>query len=318
MPKNSTNGRHQTHTLKALGQTALATVGRFAPEGAAWLAERVFLRPRRLERPTRERSLLARAKRFEVPFEGQRLAAWEWGRGERAVLLVHGWSGRGAQLGSFVEPLVAAGLRVVAFDAPAHGDSPGREIALVPFSRAVLAVAEAAGPVHGVVAHSFGAAATTIALSRGLDAEAAVFLAPFAEIEVALARFERMFALGPAAAQAFRARIERRNGARAPELEGRTLARGMRARLLVVHDEEDRDVPIGAGAALARAWAGARFEATQGLGHHRVLRRPEVIEKATAFLTGRPAPSALRELEQELFHRHLRYPKRADAAGGLA
>ena len=45
-------------------------------------------------------------------------------------LLVHGWEGRGAQLGSLVGPLVEAGLSVVAFDAPAHGDSPGNRLYL--------------------------------------------------------------------------------------------------------------------------------------------------------------------------------------------
>ena len=48
-----------------------------------------------------------------------------WGAGP-SVLLVHGWEGRGAQLGALVDPLVAAGYRVVALDGPAHGDSPGR------------------------------------------------------------------------------------------------------------------------------------------------------------------------------------------------
>ena len=46
-----------------------------------------------------------------------------------SVYLVHGWGGRGSQLAAFVEPLVAAGHRVVLFDAPSHGDSdpgPGR------------------------------------------------------------------------------------------------------------------------------------------------------------------------------------------------
>jgi len=56
------------------------------------------------------------------------------------VLLVHGWGGRGAQLASFVEPLVARGFSVLTFDAPGHGASAARwdglaDVALQPIAK---------------------------------------------------------------------------------------------------------------------------------------------------------------------------------------
>ena len=42
---------------------------------------------------------------------GRRIATWTWGAGPR-ILLVHGWGGRGGQMGAFVEPLVAQGFSV--------------------------------------------------------------------------------------------------------------------------------------------------------------------------------------------------------------
>ena len=48
----------------------------------------------------------------------------DWGN--PTAYLVHGWGGWWQQLGAHVEPLLARGLCVVAFDAPSHGDSgPG-------------------------------------------------------------------------------------------------------------------------------------------------------------------------------------------------
>jgi len=38
------------------------------------------------------------------------------------------------------------------------------------------------------------------------------------------------------------------------------------------------------GEALARAWPGAQFHATSGLGHNRILSDPAVIARAAAFL----------------------------------
>ena len=54
---------------------------------------------------------------------------------------------------------------------------------------------------------------------------------------------------------------------------------------MVIHDENDRDVPWQEGAALANAWPGAQFVRTSGLGHRRILRDPDVIARVTAFIT---------------------------------
>src|SRR5213082_3427517 len=99
-----------------------AVVGRVLPSLAGRLAASLFARPRRHRRPDRERALIARGAPLPLP---QGLSATQWGAGP-AVLLVHGWEGRGAQLGALVDPLVEAGYRVIALDGPAHGDSAGR------------------------------------------------------------------------------------------------------------------------------------------------------------------------------------------------
>jgi pimeloyl-ACP methyl ester carboxylesterase len=279
-----------------------------SPSAAAWTAVHLFTFARRRARPTRERALLREGRRLSVPFEGEYLSACEWGSGP-TVLLVHGWEGRGTQLGSFVEPLVRSGRRVVAFDAPAHGDSPGLETTLGGFAAAVEAVARAVGPLEGlegIVAHSFGAAAVTIALARGLSAEKAVLLAPFVDVERAVSRFETMVGLSEEASGEFRETLTRRNGASVEELEGRTLARAMTTRLQVVHDDDDREVSPAQGTGLAEVWPGAELVRTKGLGHYRILRASEVVAGAVEFLTGAKPCSAQGELDYELFHRETR------------
>src|SRR2546423_5499989 len=170
--KNSTVVRSQrtVRLVRATVQAAFVV----SDELGSSLAERLFTTPRRHVRPEREQAVIARGRPFEVDVELRsprwdnrriRLAAWRWGFGP-TVLLVHGWEGRGSQLGAFIEPLVAAGLSVVAFDAPGHGDSPGSRLYLTDHADALDAVARAIGPVHAVIAHSFGVAAMLLARSR--------------------------------------------------------------------------------------------------------------------------------------------------------
>lgn len=127
-------------------------------------------------------------------------AATVWGEGP-IVLLVHGWERHRASLSSFVAPLVESGKRVVAFDAPAHNDSPGRTTNAVSFMRAVLDVGEELGDVEGIVAHSMGGGATVLALHAGLHAERVVLLAPASDWGFQMHAFARHVGLDSEAAE---------------------------------------------------------------------------------------------------------------------
>ena len=67
------------------------------------------------------------------------------------------------------------------------------------------------------------------------------------------------------------AAIEERFGLRWFELEVPRLAPRLKTPALVIHDRGDGIVPWTQGAALARAWPGARLLSTDGLGHGRIL-----------------------------------------------
>ena len=118
--EKSTNGRVQA--LRLIN----STVSRLAPHLAARLAERIFRTPIPTRLPARERVWAGGAEKTEISSSVGRVPIWVWGDGSSTILLVHGWSGRGLQLGAFVEPLLEQGYRVATFDAPAHGEAPGR------------------------------------------------------------------------------------------------------------------------------------------------------------------------------------------------
>ncbi|HEU4726402.1 MAG TPA: alpha/beta fold hydrolase [Kofleriaceae bacterium] len=296
-PKNRTVVRSQNAVR--FTKAALQTAFIFSEELGASLAERLFTSPRRHRRPERERAVLAGARpcAIEVALrsprwrgERRRLAAWRWGYGP-AVLLVHGWEGRGSQLGGFVDPLVRAGLSVVAFDAPGHGDSPGRRLYLTDLADCIVDVARAVGPLHAIVAHSFGAAATLLAHQRGAaDAARNVMIAPNAIIDDAVARFARAVALDDHDRGAFEDQLASHAGISVSALGLDRLVGERDAALLVIHDRDDREVPFAHGERLAATWQDARLLATSGLGHRRILRDQPVIAEAVEFIRHGVAP----------------------------
>jgi hypothetical protein len=295
-----------------LVRAALQTAFALSDAAGATLAERLFTSPRRHPRPPREQLALATGHRFTIDvnlrsprWNGARtkVVAWRWGVGP-TVLLVHGWEGRGSQLGAFVEPLVRAGLSVVTFDAPAHGDSPGSRLYLTDHADAVIDVAKTVGPLHAIVAHSFGAPAVMLAYSRGnIDAPRNVFISPNAIVPDSVERFCKGVGLDDDERALFEQRLVDAAGISAKSWSLQQLLGARAASLLVVHDIDDREVPFAHGDRLAQLWPNATLEATQGLGHRRILRDPEVIARVVAAVgDGVPLPASdlVREVDRQL------------------
>ena len=263
-------------------------VSELTPQFASQQLERLFLTPRRLPARDGEVAVMRRARRASVWIEeaGRNVPIYVWGGVGPTVLLVHGWSGRACQLSGFVEPLLNRGFRVVAFDAPAHGRATGRQAGLPDFATAALHVAQISGPIHGVVAHSMGTSATTLALTWGMEARRLVYLAPPLNPGSYLHRAARTLGFSDAVGQQAQRRIEKRFGVPFEELEGQRRGPLMTVPLTVFHDLGDRQVPWEEGHGLATAWPDAQLVTTEGLGHNRILRDRTVVANVVDILLG--------------------------------
>lgn len=279
----------QKSTIVRAIRPIFKTLEAVAPRAGSVLAERLWCTVPRGKPVVASRP----GERFTVMVNGRTVVAEAWGNGP-AVYLMHGWGGRRGQLDPFVAPLVAAGHRVISLDAPGHGESApgafgsGRGL-LTEFSDALTAVVAATGPAHGVIAHSLGAAATTVAILDGLPVEHAAVIAPLADPNSYTFEFAEMLGFGERIRTGFLGRLERRVGrpmtdfdvlARARETEQTPLPS-----LLVVHDREDREVYYRDGEELAMAWPRAELVTTVGLGHRRILQNAEVIGRVVGQMS---------------------------------
>jgi pimeloyl-ACP methyl ester carboxylesterase len=233
----------------------------------------------------------------EVVVEGGRLNVLSWGQGP-VVLLVHGWSGWWQQLSVYVEPLVAAGFRVVAWDAPSHGESaPGRYgrhySSIADLVDAVDAVAAQIGEVHGIVAHSAGAMAAGVAIASGRVAPRRVVLvSPSVTGDDHIAYLAGRLDWGPRTERLVQVYTDRRHGIRMADYDVPQLIAESSAELpaaIMIYDEGDREVPTDSAARLAEHWPCAEVVTTSGYDHFRVLWAPETVVRAVDFLSGQPA-----------------------------
>ncbi|WP_241758807.1 alpha/beta hydrolase [Pyxidicoccus parkwayensis] len=258
-------------------------LGAVAPWAATAWAEKLFFTPRRPKRSRTAEAVLAKGQQRVLKLGGEKVAVWSWGEGPR-VLLVHGWSGYGGQLTAFVAPLVEAGFSVVTYDAPGHGVSTGSRSSLPEMADMVAWVGRATGGPYAVVAHSFGAAATAVAMRDGLKVERAVFISPPADPRWGLEDFARTVGLTDGVKRRMAERMEERFDVSLRDLALPTFVPFLKVPLRIFHDVGDREVPFASGEAIARAWPGAKLTRTEGLGHHRILYAPEVVKPSVDFI----------------------------------
>jgi pimeloyl-ACP methyl ester carboxylesterase len=135
---------------------------------------------------------------------------------------------------------------------------------------------------------------------HGLDAQRNVMISPNAVISDAVARFSKQLALDDGERSAFEISLVRSSGIALNALELDRLAGARDSGLLVIHDREDREIPVRHGDRLAASWPNAKLLLTDGLGHRRILRDEVVIAETVAFVregVRRPASDLVREVD---------------------
>ncbi|MEO8652628.1 MAG: alpha/beta hydrolase [Ramlibacter sp.] len=205
------------------------------------------------------------------------------------ALLVHGWGGHARQMLPLAEALSQQGLRPVLIEMPGHGRSAGSVSNLPQFARAIEYVAarlqQDGHQLRAVIAHSLAANAAAYAAGRGLPAERLVLLAPPASPREYTRLFAHVFGLNEATRAAMQKRIEAREGVLMPQFEPPAVGPRIQVPTLVVHDREDSINRFADGEAYARSIRGAELVATEGLGHRKILKDPDVLGRV-AFFTG--------------------------------
>jgi pimeloyl-ACP methyl ester carboxylesterase len=280
-------GRRRFSVLIFFGLSILA---RLFPRFAAEVALYIFTKPRRLPRPDWETRLIAQGALVRM-----RPTIWATefgGSGDPVVLLVHGWEGRGSQLGKLVDPLVAAGFRVIAVDAPAHGLSPGRRTNLALFARDLVEIAKAEPALHAIIGHSFGGMATALAVGLGAPIPRAVLVAAPSDMMRVVDAF--LLSLGCPGLlwpknfrEVFLQALDRWMDLPRETADLAAAVAKSATRALIVHDPRDRVVAFSNAERYVAFWPEAKLLPLEGSGHHAILKSPQFIQGVVDFLQTR-------------------------------
>lgn len=253
---------------------------------AARLGSLIFTTPIKFPTPDREKYMLksAQKKRLSVPKIKKEIEILSYGYSKKKVLLVHGWAGRSTQLYAFADKLLEKGYMVISFDGPAHGKSSGKRSIMPEFLDAMEEIDKAYGPFEAAIGHSFGGMCLYNATSRFLNIKAFVAVGAGDKVSDIIENFAKNLSLNKESVEKIQKRLEKKWNMKVDDYASHLRARDIDIPALIVHDTKDGDVPVSCAYNIRQNMKRANLLITHGLGHTKILRDKEIVNKSIEFI----------------------------------
>jgi pimeloyl-ACP methyl ester carboxylesterase len=285
MTKKTTNHTQSLKIPKIILLTS-KLISFISPKLITLFAAKLFTTPIKHKIPKRELDMDRNSiqKLIPVPAINKEVVLYQYGKSKKKILLVHGWSGRGTQLFKIADELLKAGYSTVSFDAPAHGKSPGKDTIMVDFIATILEIDRQFGPFEAAIGHSLGGMSVLNAIKKGLKVNHAVVIGSGDIVEDIMDDFVAKLGLKPTVSTLLRLHFEKKYGEKMNSYSAFLAAKETTIPVLVIHDNNDPEVPVKAGIHIHEYLKNGELLLTDGLGHRKILGNPKVIERTVQFI----------------------------------
>lgn len=253
---------------------------------AVAFAAKLFTTPIKHKMPRREFEMDNNSIQsvLKVPSIGKDIVVYKLGSSTKKVLLVHGWSGRGTQLFKIAETLVKQGFSVVSFDAPAHGKSTGNSSIMLEFIESIREIDSKFGPFEAAVGHSLGGMALFSAVKDGFKVNHLVTIGSGDVVKDIIDDFISKINLKKTTGLLLSTHFEKKYGKTMDSFSAYLSAKEVTIPVLVIHDENDDDVPVSASIHIHEQLKNGSLYITKKLGHRKILGDEKVIAKTIDFI----------------------------------
>ena len=279
-------------------RTKFKTLGMVSPPVAGKLAFDLFCTPYPKYKKRKAPAIFNQGKPLYITLKGDgisekgniRIHGFEWKPlkpNGQTVLIAHGYASYFYKFDQYIQPLLKKGFRVIGFDAPGHGHSEGKHINIVIYKHAIENIIKELGPIDHFIGHSLGAI-TLAMIAENIENPTKhkfVLIAPATKTTTTFERYFNMMHLSPAIRTAFNELVEKRSGMPITYFEADRAIENFAGDLLWVHDRDDLVCPFEDLVEFQKkAPKNIKFLITNGLGHNKLYKTPEIIDKIVAFL----------------------------------
>ena len=233
--------------------------------------------------------IFTKGEALQFELNGLKVNGFRWNQGRpQKILILHGFGSAAHNFHNYIAPLIIKDYEVIAFDAPAHGNSEGDRINAVQYSEMIEKVDELFGPINGYIAHSFAGIALSLAMEKSNHQEDTriVFIAPATETTTAIEGAFKMLKINNKQVRdLFHKIIFEKSGHTTEWFSIKRAMNNIKATVLWIHDELDDITPLDDALKVKSAnFPNIRFLITNGLGHKKIYRDNNIRNEVIDFL----------------------------------
>lgn len=282
---NTTKPRPQQDIPKTIINTA-KFLEVLSSKLAVSFAYKLFVTPIHHKTPKREELMEQNAVHtfVDVPKIKKKIRVFEYGKSDKKVLLVHGWSGRGTQLVSIADALRKEGYMTISFDAPAHGKSEGKVSHMIEFIECVFEMERIYGKFDLAIGHSLGGMSVMNAVKRGFKPDQAVIIGSGDVVYDIFEGFVESLHLKKEITPKLKSKFENKFNNTLSDYDVFESAKTANIPVFVIHDTQDSDVPVHCARHIYENLPNGKLLITDGLGHRKILGDVKVIRHILEFV----------------------------------
>jgi pimeloyl-ACP methyl ester carboxylesterase len=272
-------------------RTKFKTLSKLAPATAGRMAFDLFCTPYPKYKKRKAPAIFNHARNLTVVMKDKtKIKGFEWQSNSpngQTVLIAHGYASFAYKFEHYITPLLKMGYRVLAFDAPGHGQSEGKHINVVVYQEAIEQIMQQCGPVNHFIGHSLGALTLSM-IAEQIDRpneRKFVLIAPATKTTTTFNNFFKMMHFNQVTKDAFINQVFSLTAHKVEYFASDRALANYKGPLLWVHDQEDLVCPYKDLEEFQKnAPNNVEFLITNGLGHNKVYKTAEVMDQIMAFL----------------------------------
>jgi len=270
--------------IKTIVGTYFNLLAQISPKSAGKQSFYFFCIPFKAKLKPNQQEFLDTATNASLKLDtGKTIQTYEWGKGAKLILFVHGWQSHSYRWKAYIDRLNKSEYKVIAFDAPGHGNSEGFISNVPMFDKAISAVVGQYGLPYAIVAHSIGAFSSMYYMSRrDVKIKKFVSMASPHSVSEFVSVYRSELKLSEKLTKHLKAYFQVYTSHPAEYFSIENFSKDIKAESLLIHDKQDSSTSFTNTEKLHEVIENSTLHLTDGLGHR--LRSVELIEKVCEFI----------------------------------
>lgn len=275
---------------KIISKLVLKTIGfyfnvleKFSSSRAAKTSLNLFCTPQKGKVLPFQKDFLEKAKKETIQAEKHNLQVYQWKGTKETILLLHGWESNVFRWRNLINFLTKEDFNVIAFDAPAHGNSDGSKLHVPLYTACLNNVIKKYNPKH-IIGHSVGGMTTMYNeyLYKNKNVEKLIILGAPSDLIPILNNYQQLLGFNTKVRKALKQYFMGKFGFEPEYFSIADFVKYNTKQGLVIHDEFDKIAPCNDSERVHKNWKNSTFVKTQGLGHS--LHQEDVNKQIIDFL----------------------------------